>query len=75
MARQLLDGDPIQMLPKLADALAEAGCSDSKLLEYCREKQSSGDAGKWVWARRIGRVTPFPIPLRTCKLAAALERK
>ncbi len=47
-ARQLLEGDPIEMLPKLADALAEAGCSDSKLLEYCREKPQTPDAGRWV---------------------------
>ena len=47
-ARQLLAGDPVEMLPKLADALAAAGCSDSKLLEYCREKQPSGEGGRWV---------------------------
>ena len=47
-ARQLLAGDAIQILPKLAEALSEAGCSDSKLLEYCREKQQTADAGRWV---------------------------
>ena len=48
VARQVLVDETPQSLPKLADALAEAGCSDSKLLEYCREKQSGCDAGHWV---------------------------
>jgi NAD-dependent dihydropyrimidine dehydrogenase PreA subunit len=48
VARLVLADDTAQTLPKLADALAEAGCSDSKLLEYCREKQPTNDAGRWV---------------------------
>jgi len=47
LARQLLADDAGQTLPKLADALKESGCSDSKLLEYCREKPSL-EAGQWV---------------------------
>jgi NAD-dependent dihydropyrimidine dehydrogenase PreA subunit len=47
LARQLLTGDTAELLPKLADALKEARCSDSKLLDYCREKPTCS-AGRWV---------------------------
>jgi NAD-dependent dihydropyrimidine dehydrogenase PreA subunit len=52
LARQLLNDGAAEGLPKLADALKEAGCSDSKLLEYCRDPQAGGsptrEAGEWV---------------------------
>jgi NAD-dependent dihydropyrimidine dehydrogenase PreA subunit len=47
MAKQVLADPTGQLLPRLADALREAGCNDSKLLEYCREKPSAA-GGQWV---------------------------
>ncbi len=47
LAQQLLNGDAIEILPKLADALKQARCSDSKLLDYCRENPTAA-AGRWV---------------------------
>ena len=47
LARQLLADDTADLLPKLAEALSAAGCHDSKLLDYCREKPGPA-AGRWV---------------------------
>lgn len=47
LARELLNRDSADILPILADALEEAGCTDRKLLDYCRQGQSCS-GGRWV---------------------------
>ena len=53
VARQLLVSAAAEALPILADALEEAGCSDEKLLDYCR-KGATCSGGRWVAEMILG---------------------
>jgi NAD-dependent dihydropyrimidine dehydrogenase PreA subunit len=47
LARAILAPGSANSLPVLADALEEAGCTDLKLLDYCRQGWSCS-GGRWV---------------------------
>lgn len=47
LARHIRETGESALLPVLADALEDAGCTDTALLDHCREPH---EEGSWSWA-------------------------
>jgi hypothetical protein len=47
LARAIYDDRAFDRMPTLGDDLAEAGCTDAELLNYCREP---GEHARGCWA-------------------------
>ena len=54
LARTIYEGRTFDRMPVLADALEEAGCSDTDILAHCREP-GEHVRGCWVLDRLLGR--------------------
>jgi type VI secretion system protein ImpC len=48
VAQAIHDGRRFAELPVLADALEEAGCTDARILDHCREEAHGHSLGCWV---------------------------
>jgi hypothetical protein len=56
LARQMYDSRDFSVMPILADALEEAGCSDQKILSHCRQQGQVHVRGCWVIDLLLGKV-------------------
>jgi hypothetical protein len=54
LARSIYDGNTFDHLPYLGDALEEAGCTDTRILDHCRSGQKHV-RGCWLVDRLLGR--------------------
>lgn len=65
LAREMYDGRAFARMPRLADALAEAGCTDAEVLDHCRRAPGQA-AGRRLRGERLPETGPAIAHVRGC---------